>query len=207
MKLFHRPPPPDLARLQSEKAALEARVAQLEQDLAFCEKQNHRLVQDAGPALQENAVLRYQLYKCESDRQVLEFHVQGSRAEAGAALNLLHRLAPPGAAEQMEPLEATLLFLYQARTLGVWREALEPLEEQARSLWQAEHGEPWRFEGERWLALSVAALLRRLEQARSQGLEEAARPADGLRAFDPNLAALASALQQALLAFTPEEAP
>ncbi|MCS7058487.1 MAG: hypothetical protein NZ849_10480 [Meiothermus sp.] len=198
MNLFQRHSPPDLARLQSEKAALEARVAQLEQDLAFCEAQNRRLVQDASPALRENAVLRYQLFKCESDRQVLEFHIQGSRAEARAALNLLHRLAPPGAPEQVEPLEALLIILHQARSLEAWSETLAALEAKAQALWLAQHGSPWRFEPRRWLGLSLAAVLRRLEQARDAQLEKAAHPAEGLSAFDPAQAELAEGLARAL---------
>lgn len=199
MNLFHRTPPaPDeLEQLRAEKARLEARLEELEGDLELYRKQNQRIVQEAGPALQENAVLRYLLFKCQSDRQVLEFHVQGSRAEALAALNLLRQLSPALEAGT-DLLEATLYLAHEARALGVLPAPIPALEARAQVLWQAQHAQPWAFDPGRWLALRASSLLKALERQRQQAMQEAQHPADGLAAFDRGLAELADLLARLL---------
>lgn len=205
MNLFHRTPDL-LQQLTKEKTELETRLAELQSELEFYRKQNQRIVQDAAPALRENAVLRYQLYKCQSDRQVLEFHVQGSRAEAMAALNLLKRLSP-AAETSVDPLEAVLCFAHEARALVAFhvqqasgRETviLQALEARAQTLWQEHHVQPWTFDPWRWLALRASSLLQTLEHRRQQSVDEAERPADGLVAFDPGLGELANLLGELL---------
>lgn len=207
MRLFHRihRVPDELEQLRKERAGLEARLAELESDLEFCRKQNERIVHDAAPALKENAVLRYQLFKCQSDRQVLEFHVQGSRAEAMAALNLLRRLSPIAEAST-DPLEAILFFTQEAKALRVFPPPLQALEARAQALWQERHSQAWAFDPWRWLALHASSLLRALERMRQQSVDEAERPADGLAAFDPGLGELANLLGE-LLQSLDQEAP
>ncbi len=95
----------------------EGDCAELRARLAFLKEQNARLARDAGPALKENAKLRYQLAQCQRDRQVLEMQVSGARAELQAAMNLLARekARPPG-----ENLAAAAFALAElAERLGV----------------------------------------------------------------------------------------
>jgi chromosome segregation ATPase len=195
VRLFHRIPraPDELEQLRKERARLEARLAELEGELEFCRKQNERIVHDAAPALKENAVLRYQLFKCQSDRQVLEFHVQGSRAEAMAALNLLRRLSPSAEASA-DLLEATLFFTQEAEVLGVFPPPLQALEARAQALWQERHSRPWAFDPWRWLSLCASSLLQALERERHRAVQAAEHPADGLAAFDAGLGELADRL-------------
>jgi chromosome segregation ATPase len=95
MSLFRRKPERPLAEeREAEVAALRERVARLEADLALLRKKNAELAREASPALKENAVLRYELFKCQTDRQVLELHLSGLRAELRGTLALLRRLAP-----------------------------------------------------------------------------------------------------------------
>lgn len=198
MKLFHRTPhvPDELEQLRKEKARLEAHLAELESELEFYRKQNERIVHDAAPALRENAVLRYQLFKCHNDRQVLEFHVQGSRAEAMAALNLLRRFSPGGVEglSKADLLEATLFFVYEAKAVGIAVSRLEALGRWAEALWRERRLQDWAFDPERWLALRSASLLQTLERERQHTVQEAEHPADGLAAFDPGLDELADLL-------------
>jgi hypothetical protein len=192
MNLFHRISHP-LEQLRKEKERLEARLAELESDLEFCRKQNERIVHDAAPALKENAVLRYQLFKCQSDRQVLEFHVQGSRAEAMAALNLLRRLSPTAEASA-DPLEAILSFAHEAKVLGAFPPPLPALEARAQALWQERHSQAWAFDPWRWLALHASSLLQALEHRRQQSIHEVEHLAEGLTALDAGLSGLADLL-------------
>ncbi|MER3480307.1 MAG: hypothetical protein C4327_07440 [Meiothermus sp.] len=196
MNLFHRTPRAlavELEELKKERARLEARLAELLAELAFCRQQNERIAREAAPALRENAVLRYQLAKCQADRQVLEFHVQGSRAEAMAALNLLKRLSPSTEA-RLDPLEAILLFAHEAKALGIFPPPLQAWEARAQALWQERHSQPWAFDPWRWIALRAGSLLQALERERQQAMQEAERPADGLRSFDAGLGELAEGL-------------
>lgn len=194
MSWFHRSPSKSENRRELE--TLRASVARLEADLDFYRKQNERIAHDAAPVLRENAVLRYELYKCQSNRQVLEFHVQGSRAEANAALALLNRLAPRAVPVGEALLEAVLLLVAEARALGMARLELEGLEAKAQALWKESKGTCWSFDGSRWLALRVGGLLYALEREREKLLQAAESTADGLSAFDPGLAALSENVRQ-----------
>ncbi|MER3483347.1 MAG: hypothetical protein C4332_09585 [Meiothermus sp.] len=188
--------PDEVEQLKTQKAELEARVRELEADLALYRRQNERIVHDASPAIRENAVLRYELHKCQSDRQVLEFHISGARAEARAALNLLSRLAPREVARGLALLEAVLFLVTEARALGLDSTVLQPLEDEAQTAWNRNKGAPWRFAAERWLALRVGGVLRALEQEREQALQAAVRPTEGLEGFDLALSRCADWLKQ-----------
>ncbi|HEU4742626.1 MAG TPA: hypothetical protein VFS50_13615 [Meiothermus sp.] len=205
MNLFHREKhlPDEGEQLRAKNAELEAHVQRLREDLEFYRKQNERIAHDAAPAIKENAVLRYQLAKCQSDRQILEFHIQGSRAEALAALNLLRRLSPSAEASA-DLLEATLFFTYEAKLLKVFSPLISSLEAHAQFLWQQRHGQPWSFDAERWLILHTSSLLQALENRRQQAMQEAVHPADGLAAFDPDLGEIATQLGE-LLQSLPKE--
>ncbi|WP_018466027.1 hypothetical protein [Calidithermus timidus] len=206
MGFFHRVPriPDELEQLRKEKARLEARLAELLADLEFYREQNKRIARDAAPALKENAVLRYQLYKCQSDRQVLEFHVQGSRAEALAALNLLRRLSPSAEAST-DLLEATLYFVYEARAVGTPPGRLEALEARAQALWQERHSQTWAFDPWRWLSLRASSLLQAFERERHRIVQAAEHPADGLTAFDAGLSELVGLLVELVQSLAQEE--
>jgi len=95
MSLFRRKPErPPAEEREAEVAALRERVARLEADLELLRQKNAELAKEASPTPKENAVLRYELFKCQTDRQVLEFHLSGLRAELRGTLALLRRLAP-----------------------------------------------------------------------------------------------------------------
>lgn len=68
-------------RLAAEVARLRAQVADLEERLAFVNDRHARLLEQEGLPMQENAVLRYDLQKCQRDRQVLEAHLASARGE------------------------------------------------------------------------------------------------------------------------------
>ncbi len=124
MSLFRRKPErPPAEEREAEVAALRERVARLEADLELLCKENAELAKEASPALRENAVLRYELFKCQTDRQVLEFHLSGLRAELRGTLALLRRLAPGEPPKGEPPLEALLELLEVGRRLGVPVEA------------------------------------------------------------------------------------
>ncbi|MCL6527906.1 MAG: hypothetical protein K6T57_13635 [Thermaceae bacterium] len=198
MNLFHRDkhPPDEAEQLRAKNAELEAQVQQLQEDLEFYRKQNERIVHDASPAISENAVLRYELYKCQSDRKILEFHISGARAEARAALNLLGQLAPAHVPQGQILLEAVLFLIHEVRGLGLDSGSLPPLEKEAQEAWTQTQGAPWHFSPERWLALRVGGVLRAIELEREHSVQAADRPADGLGAFDAALGRCGDLLRQ-----------
>ncbi|WP_243026974.1 hypothetical protein [Thermus albus] len=192
-------PAEDPSRLAEAIKELEAQLAKAKEEIALLRSQNHRLAEEAAPALKENAVLRYELFKCQSDRQVLEFHLSGLRAELGGALALLGRLAPgepPKASERWEEalLLAFLEVLEAARRLGARVEGLYEAEVLALRLL----GRPFHFDPERFLLARLAGILAALEGRLSEALRKAERPGEALKAFPEPLEELRRRLAQAI---------
>ncbi|MDT7910129.1 MAG: hypothetical protein RQ912_09400, partial [Thermus sp.] len=52
--------------LETEMDLLREKVARLEADLELLRQKNAELAREASPALKENAVLRYELFKCQT---------------------------------------------------------------------------------------------------------------------------------------------
>jgi hypothetical protein len=181
MRFLRRPPKPP-----SAQDSLQLRLAELERDLEFYREQNERLAREAAPALRENSVLRYQLSKCHSDRQILEFHLQGARAEANAALQLLQQLNPGGRPSSDQLLEAILLLCFEARSLGL--SFLEDLEDEAQAMWRSARGTSWTFDPARWLTLRLGGLVAALGAFEQRLLNE--QGPEGLRSLPPLAAKL-----------------
>lgn len=186
--------------LETEMDLLREKVAQLEADLELLRQKNAELVREASPALKENAVLRYELFKCQTDRQVLEFHLSGLRAELRGALALLRRLAPGEPPKGEPPLEALLDLLEVGRRLGVPLEAFRRAEEGALSAL----GGPRAFRPERFLLLRLAGVLAALERLLDEELDKAGRPGEGLLRFPEPLESVREALAQGLAAWGEE---
>ncbi|WP_051906191.1 hypothetical protein [Thermus tengchongensis] len=185
-----KPQEPEEGRL----AELAAELAKAQEEIAFLKAQNTRLTQEAAPALKENAVLRYELFKCQSDRQVLEFHLSGLRAELGGALALLHRLAPGEPPRERPVLEAFLDLLEVGRRLGVEVEDLAPAEALAREAL----GEAWTFQAERFLALRLSGILAAIEHLLGEEVRRADHPGEALAGFPKELEGVRQALAKAL---------
>ncbi len=174
-------------RQEAERlVALEAELARLREAVALMERQNARLARDCAPALKENATLRYQLAQCQRDRQVLEMHVGGARAEMQAALNLLAELE--GQPLSVRLGQAVFLFAQEGRALGArgpWDELLAL----ARELMGASPD----LDLEAWVRRRAFALLALAEREFSGELQSLAHPAAGLgqqRALDALLTRL-----------------
>lgn len=169
---------------------LREQLSELRRDLAMVRDKYDRLVAEGDTPRRENAVLRYELQKCQRDRQVLEWHLTGTRSELQLALALLRKLQAVDAAEDSLAGQ-TLRFCAQARLLGFDGEALQSLEAAARRVWQQQQRTPWALEVERELAAAAAALLARLnaqgdhrpDDELDTGLQEAIR--EGLPAILP----------------------
>jgi hypothetical protein len=195
MSLFRRKPErPPAEEREAEVAALRERVARLEADLELLRKKNAELAKEASPALKENAVLRYELFKCQTDRQVLEFHLSGLRAELRGTLALLRRLAPGEPPKGEPPLQALLELLEVGRRLGVPVEAFRKAEKAALSAL----GRPLAFQPERFLFLRLSGVLAALERLLDEELDRAERPGEGLLQFPEPLESVREALAQGL---------
>ncbi len=154
----------------------KADCSELREQVAFLKEQNARLARDAGPALKENARLRYQLAQCQRDRQVLEMQVSGARAELQAAMNLLARAQARPPEERLAAAALALAELGERLGLaGPW----SALRSEARAL------DPGAsFVPEDWLrqeALGVLALAERslTERARAEDHPAAALAEEG----------------------------
>lgn len=191
------PEPEEVGRLQAE-------IRRLQEEVAFLRAQNARLSQESAPALRENAVLRYELFKCQSDRQVLEFHLTGVRAELGGTLALLRRLAP-GEPPAGEPILQAFLDLMEAgRRLGVDLSSLSEAEGEARAALEAP-GAPRPFQPERFLLLRLLGVLAALEGLLGQEIRQAEHAADALAQFPEALERVRRALGEVLPSLYPRE--
>lgn len=180
---------------------LRQKLEQAQEEIAFLRSQNQRITQEAAPALKENAVLRYELFKCQSDRQVLEFHLAGLRAELGGTLALLSRLAP-GEPPKGEPLLGAFLDLMEVgRRLGVEVQPLAEVEEAAKALL----AERQVFSPQRFLRLRLMGILAALERLLSEEVQRAEHPADALAAFPEPLERLRQQLAETLATWTEKE--
>lgn len=165
----------------------EGDCAGLREQIAFLKEQNARLARDAGPALKENARLRYQLAQCQRDRQVLEMQVFGARAELQAAMNLLARAQARPPEERLAAAALTLAELGERLGVqGPWAE----LREEALAL------EPRvAFDPERWLRQEALGVLALAERSLTERARAGAHPADALAEEGP-LARLLDALRR-----------
>lgn len=186
-----KPQEPEEGRL----AELVAELEKAQQEIAFLKTQNARLAQEAAPALKENAVLRYDLFKCQSDRQVLEFHLSGLRAELGGALALLHRLAPGEPPKEQPVLEAFLDLLEVGRRLGV--EIVGDLAN-AEALAREALGKAWSFQEERFLLLRLSGILTAVEHLLSEEIRRVDHPGEALTSFPKELEGVRRSLAEVL---------
>lgn len=201
MGLFRRnrtsPKAADLQDVELILEELKRKLEKAQEEIAFLRSQNHRLAQEAAPALKENAVLRYELFKCQTDRQVLEFHLSGLRAELGGALALLSRLAPGEPPKGMPLVQAFLDLMEVGRRLGVEVQALAEAEKEADAL-LAQHR---AFSPERFLRQRLMGILAALERLLGEEVQKAEHPADALAAFPEPLEKLRQQLAKVLAAW------
>lgn len=190
--------PQEEGRLLQE---LRQSLEKAQEEIAFLREQNQRLTQEAAPALKENAVLRYELFKCQTDRQVLEFHLTGLRAELAGALALLSRLAPGEPPKGIPLLQAFLELMEVGRRLGVVVEGLGEAEEMAAS----SLGKPLAFSPERFLHLRLTGILVALERLLSEEVRRAEHPGEALAAFPESLEKLRQQLAKALALWAQNE--
>lgn len=189
----NRPKPKD-AESDRMVEELRASLAKAQEEIAFLRSQNDRLSQEAAPALKENAVLRYELFKCQTDRQVLEFHLFGLRAELGGALALLARLAPGEPPKEQAVLQAFLDLMEVGRRLGV--EVRELYE--AETLAKRSLDGPQGFDPERFLRLRLVGILVAVERILGEEIRRAERPGEALAGFPEHLQELRQLLAKAL---------
>lgn len=185
--------PKELQEKEEDMAELRDALAKAREEIAFLRSQNARLSQEAAPALKENAVLHYELFKCQSDRQVLEFHLSGLRAELGGALALLSRWAPGEPPKGESILRAFLDLLEVGRSLGLRVEGLAEAEAQARAALEGYRFQPDRF----WMA-RLAGILAALEGLLSKEVRGAERPGEALASFSKPLEEVRRGLAQVL---------
>jgi chromosome segregation ATPase len=192
---------------EKEVEQLRQRIAELESSLAFVSKKHKALAAQEGQPLHENAVLRYDLQKCQRDRQVLEWHVNGTRSELHLALGMLQRYegSPNPAGRAL--IEAQLFFVSEARKFGVALEGLEELEAGAKSLWRQETGQEWGFDPKHLLALRCTALLAALHQREQQALDSYDSPAEAINHFDESSETLGPVLTAMLEQLRPAANP
>ena len=161
--------------------------ADCENQLAFLKQQNARLAKDCGPALKENARLRYQLAQCQRDRRVLEMQVSGARAELQAAMNLLARAQARPPEERLAAAALALAELGERLGLaGPW----SALRSEARAL------DPGAaFAPEDWLRQEALGVLALAERSLTERARAEAHPAAALAEEGP-LARLLDALRR-----------
>ena len=169
-------------RRGTEGAPDPERLAELERQLQWLTEQNHRLVQESGPLFQENATLRYQLTKCQRDRQVLEYHLQSAVTEASAALRMLSKLDQRVSGWEILR-DDTLAFCREAELLGV--PGLGELADLAGEAWEASRFVPWTLDSGRWAARRATSLLASAARLRQRALAEDRAAADTLGAEPP----------------------
>lgn len=205
MRLFGRnrnnPKPIDLQGENRLLQELRQSLEKAQEEIAFLRSQNQRLTQEASPALKENAVLRYELFKCQTDRQVLEFHLSGLRAELAGALALLSRLAPGEPPKGTPLLQAFLELMEVGRRLGVVIEELGEAEETAKS----SLAEPLAFSPERFLRLRLTGILVALERLLSEEVRKVEHPGEAVAAFPESLEMLRQQLAKALALWAQNE--
>jgi hypothetical protein len=190
---------------EGEVEALRARVVELEEQLAFVSEKQRQLSEQEGVPLLEYAVLRYDLQKCQRDRQVLEWHLGGWRGELKLTLRLLRRLDSEGAGTETALVVSALGFAADLRAHGLTPPGLAELEAQARELYRVKAGRAWQASERELLGLRSSTLLSAFEQWRDQTREKHAKPADGLAALDKEMEALRQALAGIHEALMPAE--
>ena len=151
--------------------------SEFKEQLAFLKRQNARLAEDCGPALKENAQLRYRLAQCRRDHQVLEMQVSGARAELQAAMHLLARAQARPPEETLA--EAALALAELAERLGVegpWA----AVRTEARAL------DPGAaFDPEAWVRAEALGVLALAERRLTERVRAADRPAEALAEEGP----------------------
>ena len=101
---------------------LRREVAELSETLAFVNAKHGQLVAQEGVPMQENAVLRFDLQRCQRDRLVLEAHLASARSEL--RLSRAVPRAPLGEAPAHEAARHRALrqLVLALDALEVWRD-------------------------------------------------------------------------------------
>jgi hypothetical protein len=196
-----------LLRRKQEMAAeivrLNKRVQELQDDLAFLRSKHEALLAEGETPRQENAVLRYDLQKCQRDRQVLDWHLNATRGELRLTLALLREYDANPDARGRALLEQAALLAHEARLVRPGGADVAALEAVVGEAWRA------RFPGEAMprmdaaLALRAAHLLADLEAGeRTAGDPVRAEP-DGAAEEEEANAALRAALSALVGGLTP----
>ena len=114
------------ARRQQERelAQLRSELADLRETLAFVNAKHEQLVAQEGVPMQENAVLRFDLQRCQRDRLVLEAHLASARGELRMA-----RAVPRSPIAEDRASEAARRAALRALEVGldavaVWRDQI-----------------------------------------------------------------------------------
>jgi hypothetical protein len=177
-----------------EVALLRARVADLEERLAFVNDRHGRLLDQEGVPMQENATLRYDLQKCQRDRLVLERQLAGCRGELRMTRGMRRRAEADPLPDPAVLAEAVLFLVLEARAFGVAAEGLDAIEERAATLRRAATGRDAAPSPPAVLASRAGAVLHAFETWRDGTLDRHVRTADGLEALDPEVEALRAQL-------------
>lgn len=150
----------------------QAKVEELRSDLAVVRERYDQLVAEGDLPRRENVLLRYDLQKCQRDRQVLEWHLAATRGELRLAFGLLKRFEANQDAEKGGVAESILVFSLSLRVLGLRSPDVDELEACARQLWRARTGGRRSPEPERLVALQGLSALHRLGVEYAKEAEE-----------------------------------
>ncbi|MEJ2288584.1 MAG: hypothetical protein P8Y02_08050 [Deinococcales bacterium] len=152
-------------QMAAEIERLERQVGQLQEDLTFLRSKHEVLLAEGETPRQENAVLRYDLQKCQRDRQVLDWHLGATRGELRLTLALLRAYDATPDARGRALLQQAALLAHEARLVRPGAPAVAGLASAVEEAWGA------RFPGEalpgveQAVALRAAHLLADLEAA------------------------------------------
>jgi hypothetical protein len=170
-------------------AELRARVADLEERLAFVNDRHGRLLDQEGVPMQENATLRYELQKCQRDRLVLERHLAGCRGELRLTRGLRRRAEADPLPDAAVLADGALFLALEARAFGM-ADGLDEVEACAAAVRRAATGRDAALSPRSVLASRAGAVLHAFEGWRDATLDPHAGTADGLSALDPGIEAL-----------------
>jgi hypothetical protein len=171
-------------------AELRARVADLEERLAFVNDRHGRLLDQEGVPMQKNATLRYELQKCQRDRLVLERHLAGCRGELRLTRGLRRRAEADPLPDAAVLADAVLFLALEARAFRLGGAGLDETEARAAALRRSVTGSDAAPDPRAVLAARAGAVLHAFEGWREPTLARHFRTADGLEALDPEVEAL-----------------
>jgi chromosome segregation ATPase len=113
-----------LAVRERQLAELRAELAELRETLAFVNAKHNQLAAQEGVPMQENAVLRFDLQRCQRDRLVLEAHLASARGELRMARAVPRPPLPADDAQEAARRAALRQLAIGLDALEVWRDQM-----------------------------------------------------------------------------------